>query len=85
MACRSGGLWTQKSTQRESALVTAYETVAHRFNELGLAEAQDPTTRPYHSRPFITVCADRFVRSLLACLGDTTLSDLRPAACPALT
>ncbi|MGW7418775.1 DUF4037 domain-containing protein [Streptomyces sp. NPDC054813] len=51
---------------RERHLVHAYEIVAHLHNELELTDRVDPATRPYHSRPFRVLRADRFTRALVA-------------------
>jgi hypothetical protein len=45
---------------REQGLVDAYEAVARRFNALGLVEPVDPSTRPFHGRPFRVLDAGRF-------------------------
>ncbi|MFE4966218.1 DUF4037 domain-containing protein [Streptomyces sp. NPDC056660] len=51
---------------RERHLVHAYEIVGHLHNELELTDRVDPATRPYHSRPFRVLRADRFTRALVA-------------------
>ena len=51
---------------RENHLAAAYETIAGLHNQLGLTDRVDPTTRPYHARPFRVLHAERFARALLA-------------------
>ena len=51
---------------RETHLPTAYETLADLHNHLALTAPLNPTTRPYHSRPFRVLRADRFADALLA-------------------
>lgn len=52
---------------RETHLTTAYETLAALHNQLSLTTPLDPTTRPYHSRPFRVLEADRFAEALVSC------------------
>jgi hypothetical protein len=62
---------------REQGLVAAYEAVARRFNALALtAEPVDPTTRPYHGRPFLVLHADRFAAACQAHLTDPVLREI---------
>ncbi|MFF1319123.1 MULTISPECIES: DUF4037 domain-containing protein [Streptomyces] len=63
---------------RERHLAHAYEIVAHQHNDLHLTDRVAPTTRPYHSRPFKVLRADRFTAALLARLGDPVLKDMPP-------
>jgi hypothetical protein len=63
---------------RERHLAHAYETVAGLHNQLGLTDRVDPATRPYHSRPFQVLRADRFTKALTARITDQTLRDLLP-------
>ncbi|MFG2128947.1 DUF4037 domain-containing protein [Streptomyces sp. NPDC048751] len=51
---------------REQHLAEAYEAVGALHNQLGLTARVDPTTRPYHSRPFRVLRAERFAEALLA-------------------
>lgn len=62
--------------QRERQLATAYETAAGLHNRLGLTDPIDPTTRPYHSRPFRVLRADRFAQALMTGIQDRTISAL---------
>ncbi|MFD1149645.1 DUF4037 domain-containing protein [Saccharothrix hoggarensis] len=62
--------------EREARLATAYEHLAARCNELGLAEPVDPTTRPYHSRPFRVLRAERFTAALRAAITDPEVAAL---------
>jgi hypothetical protein len=61
---------------RERHLATAYETVADLHNRLGLTDRLDPTTRPYHSRPFRVLRADRFAEALKSRVSDRTIRAL---------
>ncbi|MEV0640161.1 DUF4037 domain-containing protein [Streptomyces sp. NPDC050619] len=61
---------------REEHLSTAYETVAALHNDLSLTDRIDPTTRPYHTRPFRVLRAERFARALTARISDRTIREL---------
>ncbi|MCE6998845.1 DUF4037 domain-containing protein [Saccharothrix sp. S26] len=61
---------------REDHLAVAYERVAAECNALGLADPVDPTTRPYHSRPFRVLRADRFASALRAAITDPAIAAL---------
>ncbi|TQM03801.1 DUF4037 domain-containing protein [Pseudonocardia kunmingensis] len=62
--------------EREQHLATAYEALAAAQNGTGLAEAVDPSTRPYFGRPFRVLMADRFADALLAAVTDPALTAL---------
>ncbi|MGC7100750.1 DUF4037 domain-containing protein [Amycolatopsis lurida] len=62
--------------EREEHLATAYSAVAELHNGLGLTGPIDPGTRPYHSRPFQVLHAERFSQALLGTLTDRELRDL---------
>jgi hypothetical protein len=59
--------------QREAALVPAIEEVARAFNDLAVAEPQDPTVRYFFNRPFLVLDSARFVE---ACMAKTPLAQL---------
>ncbi len=61
---------------RERHLARAYEATAARQNELGLADPVDPTTRPYHDRPFQVLHAERFAEALHATISDPEVAAL---------
>ncbi|WP_442811624.1 DUF4037 domain-containing protein [Streptomyces sp. NBC_01288] len=61
---------------REKHLAYAYEAAAGIHNQLNLTDRVDPTTRPYHSRPFRVLHAERFTKALTARISDPTLRDL---------
>ncbi|MBP2327033.1 hypothetical protein JOF56_007418 [Kibdelosporangium banguiense] len=61
---------------RETHLATAYSTVARLHNQLGLTEPVDPSTRPYHDRPFQVLHAERFSQALIATITDPGLRAL---------
>ncbi|GIH65880.1 DUF4037 domain-containing protein [Microbispora siamensis] len=56
--------------ERERHLATAYEALAALHNALGLTAPVDPRTRPYHSRPFRVLRAERFTEALLETIAD---------------
>ncbi|MYQ78747.1 MULTISPECIES: DUF4037 domain-containing protein [unclassified Streptomyces] len=64
---------------REQHLARAYETVAAAHNQLGLCDPVDPTTRPYHNRPFQVLHAERFAGALTARITDPAVLALPPA------
>ncbi len=59
-----------------SILGRAYRTVGAMHNQLALTEPVDPATRPYHSRPFQVLHAERFAAALLARISDPALRAL---------
>ncbi|BCJ37527.1 hypothetical protein Athai_50300 [Actinocatenispora thailandica] len=61
---------------RERHLAAAYETVAAQHNRLGLTDPVDPATRPYHSRPFRVLHAERFAAALAARITDPEVAAL---------
>ncbi|MDQ1018350.1 DUF4037 domain-containing protein [Streptomyces afghaniensis] len=58
---------------REHHLKHAYEAIATHHNNLALTAPVDPTTRPYHSRPFQVLHAERFTTALRARITDPAL------------
>ncbi|MFE9452019.1 DUF4037 domain-containing protein [Streptomyces sp. NPDC006739] len=61
---------------RERHLSGAYEAVADLHNRLSLTDPVDPATRPYHSRPFQVLHAERFTAALTARIGDPAVRAL---------
>jgi hypothetical protein len=61
--------------ERETALTTAYELVAHRHNEVGVTAAVDPHSRPFYMRPYRVLGAERFVEACLDRLDDADLRE----------
>ena len=59
--------------EREKALCQAAESVARRFNDLGVVPHQDPSVRPFYTRPFLVLGAGRFAE---ACMAATPLREL---------
>lgn len=57
-------------------MARAYEAIAAIHNQLGLTDPVDPTTRPYHSRPFQVLHAERFTAALTARITDPAISSL---------
>lgn len=72
----SGALTAAGYPDRERGLCEAYEAVAALQNRTGLAEPVVPTCRPYHSRPFQVLHAERFVHALAETITDPELSSL---------
>jgi hypothetical protein len=62
--------------ERERNLVTAYESIAARHNELGLTPPLDPSVRFYFDRPFRVVEAGRFTRALRESIDDPEIRAL---------
>lgn len=61
---------------RERHLGDAYETVASLQNASGLIDPVDPKRRPYHSRPFLVLHAERFSHTLAQSVQDPELRRL---------
>jgi hypothetical protein len=61
---------------REAALIAALEMVARLHNKLGLTEPLDPMTRPFHSRPYVVLDADRFAAATAETVRDPELRAL---------
>ncbi|MFJ3953657.1 DUF4037 domain-containing protein [Streptomyces libani] len=61
---------------REHHLARAYEAVAATHNQLGLTDPVDPTTRPFHTRPFQVLHAERFTAALSTRITDPDISSL---------
>jgi hypothetical protein len=59
--------------EREQHPTAALETIAVRFNALGLTEPLEPAVRPFYNRPFLVLDSDRFAE---ACMAETPLRDL---------
>ncbi|EWM12345.1 hypothetical protein [Kutzneria sp. 744] len=65
-----GALAATEWNAREEHLAAAYRTVAAMHNGLGLTEPVDPATRPYHTRPYQVLHAERFADALFATITD---------------
>jgi hypothetical protein len=61
---------------RERHLCRAYETIAAAHNRLALTDPVDPATRPYHSRPFQVLHAERLTAALTARITDPAVRAL---------
>lgn len=72
----AGALAATEYPVREGHLCDAYEYVARLQNATGLAEPLDPARRPYHSRPFQVLHAERFAQALAATVTDPALRGL---------
>ncbi|MFJ6011231.1 DUF4037 domain-containing protein [Streptomyces sp. NPDC092952] len=62
--------------ERETYLGRAYGTVAALHNRLALTDPVDPATRPYHSRPYRVLRAERFADALTARITDPAVRAL---------
>jgi hypothetical protein len=62
-----------RSDTREDALVTAYEIVAARHNELAVTDEVEATVRQFWGRPIRVLSADRFVEALRKAISDPEL------------
>ncbi|RKU11474.1 hypothetical protein C6502_08185 [Candidatus Poribacteria bacterium] len=58
---------------REKALCSAYEYVAHCYNQLNLTPPVDPEVRLFYKRPFRVIGGDRFAETCLAAVQDEWL------------
>ncbi len=56
--------------EREAGIVSAVRVLAERHNTLGLTVPLDPSPRPFWSRPFQVMNAERFSQALLASITD---------------
>ncbi len=70
-----GALAATDYPDRERRLARAYETVAEAQNASGLCSRVDPRPRPYHSRPFLVLHAERFAQALARTVTDPWLRD----------
>jgi hypothetical protein len=70
LAPMRAALSTRRWRERERRLTTVMESVAGRFNTLGVTEALDVSVRPFHRRPFVVLDAHRFAE---ACMRETPL------------
>jgi hypothetical protein len=61
---------------REAQLVTAYEIVAARHNDLGLTAPLDPHVRRFHNRPYRVLHAQRFAAALMRTVTDPAVREL---------
>lgn len=68
-----GALAARGWREREARLAPVYEIVAAMHNALGLTEPVDPTTRPFHTRPFQVLHAERFSDAALAAITDPSV------------
>ncbi|MEU6503296.1 DUF4037 domain-containing protein [Streptomyces californicus] len=68
-----GAVTATEHAVRERRLGDAYEAVGALQNRSGLAEEVDPGRRPYHSRPFQVLHAERFAHALARTLTDPEL------------
>lgn len=66
------------SADPQHDLAEAYRLVAARQNRTGLAEPLSPEPRPFHSRPYPVLDAQRFTEALLAGIEDPELAGRPP-------
>ena len=74
----AGALRASDIGAREAALCAAYEQIGAAQNALGLAAAVPATRRPYHSRPYAVIGADRFAAALVQAVEDPLVRALPP-------
>jgi hypothetical protein len=63
-------------SEREQALVRAYEFLARTHNDRGITDPVDPTARTYFDRPFLVLMSGRFVTATRDRITDPELADL---------
>ncbi|MES5820919.1 DUF4037 domain-containing protein [Streptomyces sp. RG80] len=61
---------------REQHLAHAYESIATWHNQLALTDPVDPATRPYHSRPYQVLRAERLTTALTSRITDPAIRAL---------
>lgn len=71
-----GALAATAYPERERHLCAAYTRVATLHNAAGLTDPVDPAPRPYHSRPFRVLHAERLARALAVTVTDPELRGL---------
>ncbi|GAA2266518.1 DUF4037 domain-containing protein [Streptomyces amakusaensis] len=71
-----GALAATEYGVREGHVCDAYETVAALQNASGLTDPVDPGRRPYHSRPFLVLHAERFAQALARTVTSPGLREL---------
>lgn len=71
-----GALAATDRHSREEHLAAAYRFVAAMHNDLGLTAPVDPATRPYHTRPYQVLHAERFADALFATVTDPEIRAL---------
>jgi hypothetical protein len=71
-----GALAATDHPTREAHLCDAYEAVAALQNATGLVSPVDPKRRPYHTRPFLVLHAERFAHALARTVTDPDLRRL---------
>ncbi|MFC9926193.1 DUF4037 domain-containing protein [Streptomyces sp. NPDC127190] len=71
-----GALAATDHRTREAHLCDAYEMAAALQNASGLSAPVDPKRRPYHSRPFQVLRAERFAQALAETVTDPDLRRL---------
>ncbi|MFJ8950200.1 DUF4037 domain-containing protein [Streptomyces sp. NPDC102381] len=70
-----GALTAPDHPTREKHLCDAYEAVATLHNATGLTAPLDPNRRPYHSRPFLVLHAERFAQAVARTLTHPALRE----------
>lgn len=64
--------------ERERVLTSVYEEIAARFNALDVTEAEAPTVRGFHDRPYRVLGAGRFAAAALRAIRDPEVAALAP-------
>ena len=68
--------YARDSREREQGIVTTSVALANRQNAVKLAAWVDPTPRPFWSRPFQVLQAERFTEALTAAITDPAVKAL---------
>lgn len=68
--------------ERQRHLCGAYETLATRFNSLGVTNALPTTVEPFFARPFLVISKGRFSRAIVEKIED---AEVKAIACRGLT
>lgn len=63
-------------SEREAGIVAATSKLVHAHNSLRVTEEIEPSPRPFHSRPFMVIGAERVSEALAATLRGTALGSL---------
>ncbi len=71
-----GPIVARDPVARERALAALFEAAAAEHNATMVSDPVDPTVRPYHSREFQVLLADRFADACIARVSDPWLRTL---------
>lgn len=68
--------YTTEWRDREAGIVTAVQTLLEHHNRLRLTGRIDPTSRPFHNRPFTVMASARVSEALLDSIADPAIRHL---------